>query len=139
LAFEEINVAPSEVCPVCSNEPREAPKPLKERFFEETCARDGRRVFVITPKKKVSLDLEELYRLLQEQGRCIRAKGRYGATFEYSAAISLSILKSGIMIAQVSPEERKIGGSDILQLYRSALVEGLGVEEGALPEAAGDS
>jgi len=138
LAFEEINVAPSEVCPVCSNEPREAPKPLKERFFEETCARDGRRVFVITPKKKVDLDLEKLYRLLQGDHR-IMVKGRYGTTFEYSAAISLSILKSGIMIAQVSPEERKISGLDILQLYRSTLVDGLGVEEDVIPESTGDT
>ncbi len=138
MTFDELEIAPSEGCPVCSSEPNGTPKPLKERFFEETCARDGRRVFVITPKKKVHLDLEELYGLLQQQSRRIRVKGLYGMTFEYSAAVSLSILKSGVMIAQVSPEERKIGRSDILQLYRFTLVEGLGVEEGSIPEATDD-
>jgi adenylyltransferase/sulfurtransferase len=121
-------------CRVCGTKPDGAPQKVKDRFFEETCARDGRRNFVISPKKRLDIDMNQLAAMIKKQGMGIKTSGRLGITFEKSDKITACILKSGIMIAQTPPRLEDHFKTEVFEIYRSILVDGLGVSKNILPE-----
>ncbi len=135
LKFHTLNITRSENCPVCGVNPTDSPEPIEDRFFEETCARDGRRNFIISPKKRIEINLEQLRMILHERGLPIKTSGQLGISFEQSDDIQTSILKSGIMIVQTSPKVENNHKKDVLETYRSILVEGLGLSNSIMPEA----
>jgi adenylyltransferase/sulfurtransferase len=134
MEFNTFNMKKREDCAVCGAGPDLSPEPLEDKFFEETCARDGRRNFMISPKERVEIDLEELRSVLSRRGFQVRTAGIFGITFEQSDYIQTSILKSGTMIVQTAPELKGDPKEQVVQTYKSVLVEGLGLSPSVLPE-----
>ena len=134
MKFHTINIDRLETCSVCGTTPSGAPEPLEDKFFEETCARDGRRNFMISPRRKIEIDLEKLGSLINQKGFPIKKSGIFGITFQQSEHILTSILKSGTMIVQTSPVLKNNPKESVLKTYRSILIDGLGLSTEALPE-----
>lgn len=135
MEFRMFNMNKREDCPVCGAKPSSSPSPLVDRFFEETCARDGRRNFIISPKKRIEIDLEVLRQLLVQKGFQIKTSDSFGITFEQSDDISTSILKSGTMIIQTSRKLESNLRDDVLKTYKSILIDGLRLSPAIFPEA----
>jgi adenylyltransferase/sulfurtransferase len=132
--FNILNIPMLESCKVCGTKPDGAPQEIKDRFFEETCARDGRRNFVISPKKRLDIDMKHLTKIIANQGMGLKTSGHLGITFEKSDKITACILKSGIMIAQTPPQLEDAFKTEVFEIYRSILIDGLGVSKDILPE-----
>ena len=132
--FNILDIPMLESCQVCGIKPEGAPQAVEDRFFEETCARDGRRNFVISPKKRLDLDLHRLAVIIEKQGLGIKTSGRLGITFEKSDEITACILKSGIMIAQTPPRLEENFKSKVFEIYKSILMDGLALSEDILPD-----
>jgi molybdopterin/thiamine biosynthesis adenylyltransferase len=134
MKFDMLKLSTVESCPVCGAMSKGSPEPIEEKLFEETCARDGRRNFIISPKSRVEIDLDELVRVLKGRGFPIKRSGMFGITFEQSQEVITCILKSGTMIAQTSPTVKNDPRVEIFKTYRSILVDGLGLSRAILPE-----
>jgi adenylyltransferase/sulfurtransferase len=132
--FNILDIPSLESCKVCGTKPDGAPQIVKDRFFEETCARDGRRNFVISPKKRLDIDMNRLAAMIEKQGMGLKISGRLGITFEKSDKITACILKSGIMIAQTPPQLDDNLKTEVFEIYRSILMDGLGFSKDILPE-----
>ena len=134
MKFHMINISPLENCPVCGVSPAGLPEPIEDKFFEETCARDGQRNFVISPKGRIEINLDELKATLVKKGFQIKKTGTLGIAFEQSDDISTSILKSGVMIVQSSPKLNHNLKDDVLETYRSILIDGMGLPKTILSD-----
>ena len=135
LEFHILDIPRLEFCKVCGKKPESAPDKLTDRWFEESCARDGHRTFSISPKKRLEVNLEKLAKVIERKGLPVKSKGMFGITFKHSKGITASILKSGIMVAQTPPKVEDDVANDVLGIYRTLLVEGLGLSEDILPES----
>jgi len=134
MEFLMLNQSAREDCPVCGVKPVSLPEPLEDKFFEETCARDGRRNFIISPKERAEIDIEKLHMILQKKGFREKTSGIFGITFEHSDDITISILKSGVMIAQASPRIQSDPKEDVFGVYKSILIDGLGLPRTIMPD-----
>jgi len=134
MKFDTVNLVSREDCPVCGVRPEGVPEPLPDRLFEETCARDGRRNFIISPKGRIEIDFERVRMILSEKGFRVKTTGVFGITFEQSQDVLTSILKSGIMIVQTSPKVKGNPKEDVIETYKSILIDGLGLPDLILPE-----
>ena len=123
MKFHMLSIDRLESCTVCGTKPEGVPMPLKENLLEETCARDGRRSFIISPKKRIEVNLDELRRVLHERGYRVKTSGVYGLTFEQSDDITTSILKSGTMIVQASPNLNTDLRDDVVEIYNSIFAD----------------
>jgi molybdopterin/thiamine biosynthesis adenylyltransferase len=132
--FNILDIPTLESCRVCGTKPDGVPQEIKDRFFEETCARDGRRNFVISPKKRLDIDMNRLAAIIKKGGLSIKASGHFGITFEKSEKITACVLKSGIMIAQSPPRFEEQIKTEVLEIYRAILLDGLGLSKDILPE-----
>ena len=99
MTFEEVEISKAENCPVCGSKQNCLPMPLEQRMITETCGRNGKRVFVITPEKDLNLNIDKLHSVLTSNGAHIKVKADLGITCE-KGNVTASILKSGIMIIQ---------------------------------------
>ena len=138
FAFEILNIDPLPSCPVCGSQPTRAATPVRERLIEETCARDGRRNFVISPKTQLNIDLDQLQAVLQRKGMVITHAGLFGIAFQHSPDITVSLLKSGTMTVQTTPIGANINQSTVWDLYRSLLIDDLHMPAQNLPETPKD-
>ncbi|MCJ7773546.1 MAG: HesA/MoeB/ThiF family protein [Desulfobacterales bacterium] len=134
MKFHMIKLSKMENCSVCGVRPTGLPEPIEDRFFEETCARDGRRNFILSPKERIKINLEQLRIILNERGFRIKTSGLFGITFKQSEDVTTSILKSGIMIVQTSPKLKNNIKDDVFQTYKSILINDLGLSLAILPE-----
>ncbi len=132
--FNILDIPRLESCKVCGKKPDGSPGAITEKWFEESCARDGRRTFSIAPKKRIEINLDTLARVIEKKGLPIASRGAFGVTFEYSESMTACILKSGIMVAQTSPQPDDDITNDVFDVYKSLLIEGLGLSEKILPE-----
>ncbi len=123
-----------ESCKVCGTKPDGAPQKVEDRFFEETCARDGRRNFVVSPKKRLDIDMNRLATIIEQMGMGLKTSGQLGITFEKLDKITACILKSGIMIAQSPPQLEDTYKTEVFEIYKSILMDGLGLSKDILPE-----
>jgi adenylyltransferase/sulfurtransferase len=135
LDFHKVEINKIESCAVCGSKPEGTAEPLGDKFFEETCARDGRRSFIISPKERTEIELARLPVILAEKGFQVKASGKLGISFKQSDHITMSILKSGTVIAQASSKLETDPKKDILETYRNILVGDLGHSETIVPEA----
>jgi hypothetical protein len=119
---------------VCGTQPDGLPEEIKDRLFEETCARDGRRNFVLSPKERITVDLKKLVTLLKKRRFPIESVGELGTTFNPAKDIQACILKSGIMIAQTPPDTEEEIKNRVIQIYQSIMVDGLGLSRDILPD-----
>ena len=134
MMFRTLELSPREDCPVCGARPEGSPEPIEDKFYEETCARDGRRNFVLSPRGRVEIDLDQLGAVLRERGFSIKTAGELGIAFGQPRGITASILKSGTMILQTPSSLQDDLKADVLEDYRSILVEGLGLSPDLVPE-----
>ena len=100
LEFEKIEISKAENCPVCSPKPSSAPMPLEQKLVMELCGREGKRVFVITPKRNLELNINELHTTLKKNGFEIKVMAKLGVTFHNRLDKVVSVLRSGIMIIE---------------------------------------
>jgi molybdopterin/thiamine biosynthesis adenylyltransferase len=134
LEFNILDIPSMASCRVCGSNPDGEPMEVADRFFEETCARDGRRNFVVSPRKRLDLDMEQLGAAVKDGGLQIKSSGAFGITFQKSERLTACLLKSGIMIAQTPPQMEDDLKPEVVETYRSILIGGLGMSEDILPK-----
>jgi adenylyltransferase/sulfurtransferase len=122
LTFDEVEISKSENCPVCGSKPSAPPMPLKQKLITELCGREGKRVFVITPKRNLELKLDKLPPILVNNGFKIKVKADLGMTFGKGSKETVSILKSGIMVVEGVSNEK-----ETYNFYSKIIVDGLKV------------
>jgi molybdopterin/thiamine biosynthesis adenylyltransferase len=132
--FNILDLKAVDTCRVCGDHPDGPPAQIKDRLFEETCARDGRRNFVVSPKQRLNISLKKLGKVLKQKGFAVRSAGQFGTTFNPGQEIQACILKSGIMIAQTPPQMQANIKKKVFEIYRSIMVDGLGLPEAILPD-----
>jgi adenylyltransferase/sulfurtransferase len=132
--FKVLDIPSLESCKVCGIKPDGEPAAVEDRFFEETCSRDGRRNFVISPRKRIDLNMRLLDTVVKDRQLPIKSSGPMGITFTKSGQITACMLKSGIMIAQTPPRLECDVKDEVLKIYRSILVDGLGLSQDILPD-----
>jgi adenylyltransferase/sulfurtransferase len=121
MEFEEVEISKAENCPVCGPKPSGPPMPLKQKLVTEVCGRKGRRVFVVTPRRDLELNMNRLYSLLEDGGFEIKVRAELGVTFNNSGLKgAVSILKSGIMIIEGLNNEK-----EAYDLYSKIIIDGL--------------
>lgn len=118
MKFEEVELSKSESCPVCGTEASDPPMPLRHRLVNEVCGREGKRVFVITPKTNLELNIDDLYAILMSKGFNVKVKAGLGMTFDVGAKGSASILNSGIMIIEDANSQE-----DAYGLYEQIVID----------------
>ena len=134
--FNILDIPALETCKVCGTNPAGPPQEVVDKLFEETCARDGRRNFILAPSERITINLKKLEKFIKNRGFAIKFSGQFGITFDKSEQITACILKSGIMNAQTPPKalhEEKIK-AEIFEIYEALLVEGLGYSKSLIPK-----
>ncbi len=134
LAFDTIDISSSQNCPVCGIKPAGPPERLTDNLFVETCAKDGMRNFIISPRERIEIDIERLDAVLKEKNLSVKSSSPFGITFEISEGVQSSFLKSGLMIVQTSPKLKNDIKDDLFATYKSVLVDGLGLSPDILPD-----
>jgi len=122
LTFEEINIVRAEECPVCGSKPSGPPTPLIRKLVTESHGRFGRRVFRITPKEELDIDLDRLATIVERSGLRVRVKAEMGITFENEYGGFTSVLKSGIAVI-----EGASSGEEAYKSFSKLIVDGLGI------------
>jgi hypothetical protein len=85
--------------------------------------------------ERITIDLKRAEKFIKENGFEVVLSGQFGVSFKKGEKITACVLKSGIMNAQIPPkivEEEKIK-DEILGIYKSLLVEGLGCPSTLIP------
>jgi adenylyltransferase/sulfurtransferase len=134
LEFNILDIPSMASCSVCGTNPNGEPMEVADRFFEETCARDGRRNFVVSPKRRLDLDMEQLGAAVKDGGLQIKSSGAFGITFQKSEQLTACLLKSGIMIAQTPPQMKDDLKHEVVETYKSLLIDGLGLPKNVVPD-----
>lgn len=127
MTFDETSVSKAENCPVCGSKPKGSPKPLKRELIEEICGRSGKRVFIITPKKNLELNMKKLHEILKKRNFNIKVKADLGITFNKDHEANATILKSGIMIIEGVNDKEKA-----FEFYSEIIVDGLKIHPSAV-------
>jgi adenylyltransferase/sulfurtransferase len=134
LEFNLLDIPRLDSCKVCGQKPEGEPAEVSNRWFEESCARDGRRTFSVSPPKRIEVSLEKLAGVIEKKRLPLKTTGEFGLTFEHPAGITACILKSGIMVAQTPPRAEDNLAPKIRDIYRSIMVDGLGLPEEIVPD-----
>ena len=87
-------------CPVCGSDATSEPPASTYEPLEEICGRDGRRVFVFTPKEDLNLNLDLLNERLVSLRFDINVGAKLGTTFSKEPGVKASVLKSGVTILE---------------------------------------
>jgi adenylyltransferase/sulfurtransferase len=134
MAFDTIDLKPRDSCTVCGSQPVETDDTPPPRWIEETCARDGKRNIVISPKENIQIQLERLRGVLSQSGHEIKTAGSFGVTFENSEGITFCMLHSGTLIVQIPPDRETVQTKDLVAWYAFVLVEKMGFSPSLIPE-----
>ncbi len=132
--FNVLDIRAIESCRVCGTRPSGPPEEIRDKLFEETCARDGRRNFILSPTERIEINLEKLNGILKDKGFNVKSLGHFGISFEPSQDLKSCMLKSGIMITQTPPGIAEDKKDEIFEIYRSLIIEGLGFPASTMPE-----
>jgi len=122
LQFERVRPSRRLDCPACGSEPRPLSIVSGHRLLSESCSREGRRTFAITPREDLALDMEQLRRLLLQKGFNITVKANLGTSFEWRSKEQASVLASGVMIVEGARTE-----TEAYDLFHALVVEGLNI------------
>jgi hypothetical protein len=134
LDFRSIQMEPSQSCAVCGSSPEAPLFPVADRFFEETCSRDGKRTFVISPKTKVEMDPKGLSSAVAEKAYTVKSSSEFGLSFETPEGLQVSLLRHGTMVVQAPPV---LGGDlkeELVNMYKWIMVELLGLDPTVVPD-----
>jgi molybdopterin/thiamine biosynthesis adenylyltransferase len=132
--FNILDMKAVDTCKVCGAHPAGPPEKIKDRLFEETCARDGHRNFVVSPKQRIHISLNKLGEILKQKSFTVQSAGQFGTTFNPGREFQACILKSGIMIFQTPPQIQEDIKGKVFEIYRSIMVDGLGLPRDILPD-----
>ncbi len=121
MRFEEIEVASAEGCQVCGSKLKTGPAPLEHVLIEESCGRNKKRVFIVTPKENLNLEIKRLVDLLKKEDLHMSVEAKLGATFTTKEGITASVLQSGIMVTEGTNSKEQT-----LDLYKKVIVEKMG-------------
>ena len=132
--FNILKIHANDACNVCGLDSGTRPRDVEDQFYEETCARDGRRNFILSPRQRIEIDLQELKKVLKQNKYKITATGSFGIGFAPSPELTACILKSGIMNVQSPPKFEGNIKDQIFEIYESLLVKGLGLSTVILPQ-----
>jgi len=122
VEFNEVQISKVEKCPVCGSKPSGSPTPLRRQLVEEICGRSGKKVFAIVPKKNLEINLLDLQDYLEKKKFNLKVKANLGVTFDHENEVTVSILKSGIMIVEGAKEKK-----DALDLFSDLIVNRLDI------------
>ena len=134
LEFNLLDIPRLESCKVCGKKPDGRPSEVSDKLFEESCARDGRRTFSVSPPKRLDVNLEKLAGVIKKKKLPLKTTGEFGLSFDHPAGIMVSILKSGIMVAQTPPRSEEDLAPEVRDIYRSVMVDGMGFSEDIVPD-----
>jgi len=107
---------------------------VEERYFEEGCGREGKRTFFLMPRERFVLDLGRLEGMLRSKGFSIASSGPCGITFEPSGDRRYCLLRGGELNCQIAADAGGDPKREVLEMYRSLLVDGLGFSPSIMPE-----
>ena len=99
FSLDLIDIKKQENCPICSGKIATKPIPLRQKIVEEVCGREGKRTFVITPKKTLKLNLPMVFRILKGKGFRLEVQGKLGITVSLGKQ-KISFLQSGVLIGE---------------------------------------
>jgi adenylyltransferase/sulfurtransferase len=118
LSLEKINLAKAEACKVCS-----APTASSslDDPVEEICGRSGKRVFTMTPRELLDLNLGEIENKLAPLRLKKILATRLGVTFSNGKGLNGSVFKTGVAVFE--GVESRVNATD---LYRK--LTGVGIE-----------
>lgn len=89
LTFETITIKREEGCPACGVSPVALEERMEPLLVEESCGRDGRATYHITPSKPLELDVRKLERVIEKNGYSLYKKETFRWAFistkEYSS------------------------------------------------------
>jgi len=118
FTFDTLTVVQRENCPVCGAHPKGQAPTVREELLEETCARDGRRVLVISPDETRIVDPKRLRSIAERHRMKVDVVSHFGITLRNAEDVRISILRTGVLIAQIPPKST-ISNNDITRLYES--------------------
>ena len=78
--------------------------------------------------------MENLGKILKDRGMQIKSEGLLGITFQGSGQLTACILKSGIMIAQTPPDLESDFKNEVIETWRSILIDGMEFPDNIMPE-----
>jgi len=107
-----VDLRREERCPACGIDPHVQATVDGEWSVEEVCGRAGNATLIVTPNQMMSINLGALESRLRRQNRQILVRSDFGLTFLYDKDLKLSVLESGVAIAQIpsrkyGPESRE--------------------------------
>ena len=73
--------------------------------------------------------------VVEKKGLMLNSAGAFGVSFQYSAEITACILRSGIMVAQTTPQMDEDIAEEVLGIYRGLMVDGMGISKKILPDS----
>jgi len=107
MIFEKLTISKAPNCPVCGSKPSSPPMPLEHKLVNETCGREGKRTFIITPRENFNLNIEQLLQFLNDSDFTIKVDGNLSVTFNDRMNKTVSLLKSGVMVIQGAESEKE--------------------------------
>jgi molybdopterin/thiamine biosynthesis adenylyltransferase len=105
--FNEVKLSRSDRCSVCGSNPTAPLRPLRRDLVEEVYGRQGRKVFIVTPKKDLDLNIKDVYDVAQKNRFNVEKKTRLSVTFSQNDE-KVSILKSGVMIFEGVKDRKQV-------------------------------
>lgn len=122
MKFEEVKVSKVDKCPVCGTKPAGPPMKLRRKMITELCGREGKRVFMVTPKSNLNIDMEKLNTLLMEKGFRVKVKAKLGVTFQIDPKCTATLMKSGVIVIDGIDSEE-----EAYKFYMETVVKGLNI------------
>lgn len=119
-SFDLIEISRSQECWVCGKR-KVVEEPKYGVEVEESCARDGRGTFFITPSQPKAVDLGKLEEALRLRGYQDVKRSLMGVSFDYSPRMRVHILKSGLAVVQVAPPREEGDRDKAYKAYLDAL------------------
>ncbi|MBS7605896.1 MAG: HesA/MoeB/ThiF family protein [Candidatus Bathyarchaeia archaeon] len=128
MVFEIIDVSRAEKCPVCGSKGTPS-KPIEEKVIMELCGREGKRVFLIVPRRNLNIDMNKLSWIVSSSKDFeVKVRANLGITFVDNVNNrAISILKSGIMIIDNVNNE-----GEALGFYRKIMIDELGIDASSI-------
>jgi adenylyltransferase/sulfurtransferase len=100
ITFEKLDLVRSDECPSCGK----IVSRIKPEIIEEICGRNGKRVFIVTPNRELTLDPFIKINKLNDLGFTPIYTSSYGVTFcsveENKKAIKGSIFNTGVFVIE---------------------------------------
>jgi len=97
-SFDYVPITRQDECQACGVKRSPLPVTYGRKIIEDICSREGKRVFVISPKENLRIDVETASSLISENNLRVELKGSYGLGFSYDRNIKFTLLDSGVAV-----------------------------------------